>query len=369
MARGVLAASHLARERCDTGRTEWSIVVTGQAGHGAIVVGVDGSTSARQALNWAVAEAVVAHQPLHIVHSFTGPLMDYPFVSSSSEPPDGGFEAAAERLLADARKRATSAGSGIVKVTSELVRGAPSSALLARAHDAELLVVGGRGPDGFAGFAERSLGGALAAHASCPLVVVPSTAGCDLRPAGGRIVAGVDRSHLPTEAIRFAFESAARRQAALTAVWVWPSPMWGYPRLVTGIDSVEAVERHHLLRSLEAERRRFPQVRFEVKLVRHHHHVGKALVEESEGAELLVLGRGRGGLAELLPGSVTHVVLEHAKCPVAVVGQQPATGGAKPATPPQGHLPRGSRNNRQEADGPSRSRQAPALGHRSPPSP
>ena len=122
--------------------------MTGQAGHGAIVVGVDGSTSARQALNWAVAEAVVAHQPLHIVHSFTGPLMDYPFVSSSSEPPDGGFEAAAERLLADARKRATSAGSGIVKVTSELVRGAPSSALLARAHDAELLVVGGRGPDG-----------------------------------------------------------------------------------------------------------------------------------------------------------------------------------------------------------------------------
>jgi nucleotide-binding universal stress UspA family protein len=296
--------------------------------------------------------------------------MDYPFVSSSSEPPDGGFEAAAERLLADARKRATSAGSGFVKVTSELVRGAPSSALLARAHDAELLVVGGRGPDGFAGFAERSLGGALAAHASCPLVVVPSTAGCDLRPAVGRIVAGVDRSHPPTEAIRFAFESAARRQAALTAVWVWPSPMWGYPRLVTGIDSVEAVERHHLLRSLEAERRRFPQVRFEVKLVRHHHHVGKALVEESEGAELLVLGRGRGGLAELLPGSVTHVVLEHAKCPVAVVGQQPATGGAKPAIPPQGHLPRGSRNIRHsDADGPPRSRQAPALGHRSPPSP
>jgi hypothetical protein len=49
-----------------------------------------------------------------------------------------------------------------------------------------------------------------------------------------------------------------------------------------------------------------------------------------------VLGRGRGGLAELLGGSVTHVVLEHAKCPVAVVGQQPATGGAKPATPPAG---------------------------------
>jgi nucleotide-binding universal stress UspA family protein len=370
LARGVLAAQHLVRERCDTGRTEWSIVMTGQAGNGAIVVGVDGSTSARQALNWAVSEAVATHRPLHIVHCFTGPLMKYPLVTLSSEPPDGGFEAAAQRLLADARKRATSAGPGIVKVTSELVLGAPASALLAQAQDAELLVVGGRGPDGFAGLPERSVGGALAAHASCPLVVVPSTSDCDLRPAAGRIVAGVDRSHLPTEAIRFAFETAARRQAALTTVWVWPSPMWGYPRLVTGIDSVETVERHHLLRSLEAEHRRFPQVQFEVKLVRHHHHVGKALIEESEGAGLLVLGRGRGGLSELLRGSVTHLVLEHAKCPVAVLGRQPATGGGKPAIPPQCHLPRGSRKRRHsDTGGPPRSRQAPAIGHRSPPSP
>jgi len=342
--------------------------MTGQDGQAAIVVGVDGSTSARDALDWAVAEARAMHRPLHIVHCFTGPLMEYPLVTSVSEPPDDGFQAAAERLLADALKRATSAGPG-VRVTSELVLGAPASALLGQAHDAELLVVGG-GPNGVAGFPGMSVGVDLAAHAACPLVVVPSRSDADLRPAAGRIVVGVDLAHLPTAAIRFAFETAARRQVGLTAVWVWPSPMWGYPRLVTGVDRVEAVERDHLRRSLEAESHRFPQVEFEVKLIRHHHHVGRALIEESAGAELLVLGRGRGGLAELLLGSVTHSALEHAKCPIAVVRRRSATGGGEPAIPRQGHRPRRSQaRGHSEVAGPPRSREAPPIGHRTPPPP
>jgi nucleotide-binding universal stress UspA family protein len=307
--------------------------MTDQGGQAAIVVGVDGSASARQALDWAVSEAMARHRPLHIVHCFTGPLMGYPLVTSGSHPPDGGFRAAAERLLADALHRATSAGPG-VKVTSELVLGAPASALLDHAHDAELLVVG-RGPDTFADFPGMSVGVTLAAHAPCPLVVVHSTSGDDLRAAARRIVVGVDPSHLPTEAIRFAFETAARRQVGLTAVWVWPSPVWGYPRLVTGVDGVEAVERHHLLRSLEAERHQFPQVEVEVKLVRHHHHVGRALIEESAGAELLVLGHDRGGLVELLLGSVTDSALEHAQCPVAVVRRHTPRVVGNPRSPTQ----------------------------------
>ena len=338
--------------------------MTDPAGRAAIVVGVDGSTSARHALDWAVSEAIAMHRPLHIVHCFTGPLMEYPLVTSHNEPRDGGFQAAAERLLADARQHATSTAPG-VKVTSELVLGAPASALLGQAHDAELLVVGGGRPDGFAGLPERSVGGALAAHASCPLVVVPSTSSDDLRPAARRVVVGVDRSDLPTEAIRFAFETAARRQVGLTAVWVWPSPVWGYPRLVTGVDGVEAVERHHLLRSLEAERHRFPEVEFEVKLVRHHHHVGRALIEESADAELLVLGHGRSGLAERLLGSVTHSVLKHAACAVAVVRRRTGTSGDSPALHRQDHLRHGSRTRRHSvSEDPLRSRQAPPIGHR-----
>jgi nucleotide-binding universal stress UspA family protein len=49
-------------------------------------------------------------------------------------------------------------------------------------------------------------------------------------------------------------------------------------------------------------------------------HPGKALLEESRDADLLVVGsRGHGGFSELMLGSVSHSVVLHAVCPVVVV--------------------------------------------------
>jgi nucleotide-binding universal stress UspA family protein len=313
--------------------TEWSIGMTDKRPF-PIVIGVDGSIPARRALNWAVSEAIARRRPLHIVHCLTGPLMRYPFVSSGTEPPDGGFEGAAERVLTDALKRVESAAPGI-SATTELVLEAPASALLRQAHDAELLVVGSGGSRSHAGFPTESVGLAVAAQAPCPVVVVHPNTGGDLKPLAGRIVVGVSRLHPSAPAIRFAFESAARREVGLTAVWVWPPPVWGYPRLVTGVDIVEAVERKHLVESFEYERNQFPEVEFEVKLVRHHHHAGRALILESEDADLLVVGGGRGGLAGMLGGSVTRSVVEHGKCPVAVVGREATANRGTPPVPSQ----------------------------------
>jgi nucleotide-binding universal stress UspA family protein len=165
----------------------------------------------RRALDWAVSDAIAMQRPLHIVHCFIGPMMRYPLASSGLRTPDGGFQMAAERVLADALKRATSAAPSI-KVATELVLEAPASALLRQAHEAELLVVGRSGSGSVAGLPWKSVGLAVAAHAPCPLVAVHSFPGDDPPPTAGRIVLGVDRWHLSTAAIRFAFQNAARRK-------------------------------------------------------------------------------------------------------------------------------------------------------------
>lgn len=284
-----------------------------------IVVGVDGSPSAQDALDWAAAEASTRDRPLRIVHGFIWPLMHVAVGPSPIGPDDGGFRAQAERLLADAVARAMAAAPGI-KVTSELEVGAGPAALLRQARDAELLVVGSRGMGGFLGLLVGSTGVAVAAHAPCPVVVVhPRPDDHQPTPAPGRVVVGADGSELSAAAIEFAFQAAAHRRVVLTALRAWTPPLSVSPSLEVPFDRIEAAEHHTLLETLESARRTFPSVEVETRLVRDD-HPGRALIEASVGADLVVVGsRGRGGFTGLLLGSVSQSVLEHAQCPVAVV--------------------------------------------------
>lgn len=277
----------------------------------AIVVGVDGSPHGQEALDWAAAEAAAMQRSLHIVHGFIWPLIGgVPLGPSPVGPPDGGLQVEAERVLVDADTRARERAPEI-KVTTELVIGSAEQALLGQTHDAELVVVGNRGMGGFTGLLVGSVGVALAAHAPCPVIVVHPRA--DDRPRAQRVVVGIDGSDLSSSAVDFAFKAAARRGVGLTALHAWSPSTSIYPEEV-----VEQEERHRMLKALETHRGLFPEIDLEVKLV--DDHAGRAMVEESGDADLVVVGsRGRGGFQGLLLGSVSQVVLQHAACPVAVV--------------------------------------------------
>lgn len=282
-----------------------------------IVVGVDGSPEAQDALKWAANEASSMHRPLCIVHGFIWPLMGVALGPPAGGPSEAGFQAEAERVLADAEQHARSTAPHI-EVTSQLVTGAPTQVLLDQARDAELVVLGHRGLGGFVGLLVGSVGVEVAAHAPCPVVIVQPRGADSPRPLTGRVVVGVDGSDLSTVAISFAFQAAMRRGAGVTAVHAWDAPGSVDPSLTTAVDKIEEVERRLLVESLQAERQRYPDVDVQSKLV--NAHPGHALVAESAEAELVVVGsRGRGGFKGMLLGSVSQAVVQHADCPVAVV--------------------------------------------------
>jgi nucleotide-binding universal stress UspA family protein len=143
------------------------------------------------------------------------------------------------------------------------------------------------------------------------------------------IVVGVDHSEGAKEALRFAFEEARLRQTTLCAVHVWQFGYIGASGIegsVPVLGGEQSEHRRAAEAALEAASREAIPDAGEVK-VKSRILEGAAaavLVEESRGAELLVVGsRGRGGFAQLLLGSVSQQCAQHAECPVVIVRSTP----------------------------------------------
>ena len=134
-----------------------------------------------------------------------------------------------------------------------------------------------------------------------------------------RIVVGVDGSEGSKHALRW-----AARQAEFTGRHAGGRHRLGVPGVLRlGADH----SRRHRLRTVRpacagpaldevfgADR----PARLETRVVARHPAL--ALVEASEGADLLVVGsRGYGGFADALLGSVSTYCIHHAHCPVTVI--------------------------------------------------
>lgn len=279
-----------------------------------VLVGTDGSRSALEAVETAALEAARRGTRLVVAHAFLWPLFRVDLEPSVYGPTESGLRRQAQIVLDTAVARAQAVAPG-TEVSGELITGEPLVVLATRSRGAELVVVGSRGTGGFSGLVLGSVAVHLAAHASCPVLVVRGRDEPD-----GPVLLAVDGSPDSDAAVDFAFAEARTRGAALVAVHAW-TPRSGPGDLTFAFHDAEKVreEAEHVLDGALARAAvRHPGIGAEPRLLRGKPR--EVLLEESAGAQLLVMGaRGRGGFAGLLLGSVSQALLHHAHCPVAVV--------------------------------------------------
>jgi nucleotide-binding universal stress UspA family protein len=224
------------------------------------------------------------------------------------------FQPAYERALAAAARHVEERMPGCRR-TSYIRHGVPAEELVRASASADLLVIGSNKTGLLAGAVYGTLPLRLAAHAHCPVVVVPAT----WQPRIGPVVVGYDDS-AGTEALDWAADEAVRLGRGLRIVHSWSIPM------TVAVD-LGATVPHEALRATHAEalataaqRVRDARPGLDVVEILDMGPAAAALVDASGQAELLVVGtHGRGSVGSLILGSVSHDVLLNLPCPVAVI--------------------------------------------------
>jgi nucleotide-binding universal stress UspA family protein len=253
-----------------------------------VVAGVDGSGSALAAVVWAAHACTRYRVPLRLVHAYSLPTRGYPEIVSSARELRSAMYDQGRLWLSDAVAAARDVSSSL-EVEYDLRMEHPVSTLLAESARARQVVLGSRGLGGFTGALVGSTAVGLAAHASCPVVVVRGSG------ASGPVIVGVDQSTSSDAALGFGFEEAAARGVGLVAAHAGSAA----PDLGEWVD-------------------KYPDVT--VTRVVEDEHPAALLLRLGTEAQLAVVGcRGRGGFAGLLLGSTSQALVHHSPCPVAIV--------------------------------------------------
>ncbi|MFE0514344.1 universal stress protein [Streptomyces sp. NPDC058964] len=285
-----------------------------------LVVGVDGSDSSLQAVDWAVDEAARHGLPLRLVHASLWERYEGAVPSSGTERPSE--RVMAENIVASAAERAARRQPD-VKVTTEVIPEEPAETLLHEGNSAFALVTGSRGRGELQGLLLGSVGLAVAARSHRPVVVVRGDI-AGVAGSHGRILLGVGDTATGGEAVRFAFREAEVRGSVLDAVRAWRCPAHEtaeHPGLADDAGRRHEERASDLLdTALREASGDHPGVR--LRSVSVEGPARRILVQRSAAADLVVVGaHRREGHFGLQLGRVGHTLLHHAYCPVAIVPQ------------------------------------------------
>ncbi|MEG3616128.1 universal stress protein [Isoptericola haloaureus] len=282
-----------------------------------IVVGVNGSVEADEALDWAVAEARTAGLPLVVVmvaHERDDDALGEVLATRRAE---------AEEIVGRARER----HGGDLDAEITVVHGPAPEGLMAAADDADMLVLGRRQRNRLGRRLLGSVSTSVVEHARIPVTVVRrpedgDQSGPEQPSDETRVVAGVDTSGHSVAALRHAGAVAARRDAVLEPVFAWqittlaPLPgSWGWAPPIDDYENFARERLEDVIRSVELP---LPPDRIRPRVV--HGQAAKVLIEASAGADRIVVGtRGLGGFDRLVLGSTARQVLDYSSSPVTVL--------------------------------------------------
>jgi nucleotide-binding universal stress UspA family protein len=285
----------------------------------AIVVGVDGSDTAKDAARWAAGLAARLGTSLHIVHAM-------PSIGHNLTDTVGAIRMAImsyQRDWADIIVRAaTDAARELhpnLVVTTESTTTPADEALIDLARSARMIVIGNSDVTTAGALLLGSATFAVATHAPCPVV---AWRGRHTSPTSQPIVVGTDGTDSSTAALESAFEIADRLDAKLAVVRslsVSGPVARVLSQLLIDWDAVEVAEWTHLTEIVDQCNKRYPRVSASCFIEPLKPSVALLNRVDADGAQLVVVGsRGRNALTSAVLGSTAVNLLHHATVPVMI---------------------------------------------------
>ena len=260
--------------------------------------------------------------PLKVVHVAYPAIGGFSGWGMSHAPLPDNFsefqEQQARTVIDDALTIAKAAidGTDHLQIGSDVLWSTVVPTLVDLTKEAQMIVVGCRGEGALARVLLGSVSTALVHHAHCPVAVihadVPRPAGFDHAP----VLVGIDGSPASESATAIAFDEASWRGVNLVALHAWSDADWPeFP--VMEASAIKATAEEVLAQRLAGWQERYPDVT--VRRVVAFDHPARHLLEQSESAQLVVLGsHGRGGFAGMLLGSVSSAIVHAVRVPVIV---------------------------------------------------
>jgi len=279
---------------------------------GRVLVATSGSAAGESAITFAARTAASRGLSLELVHVVTPTVSVGPY----GVTPDVVARQAGREVLARGERLARRTAPHVDLVTSLLIGSRPD-AVVEKAYDADLIVVGAPAHDLMGRLWSGSTVTGVAARASCPVAIVPPTD--QEGPTSHQILVGLKSTRNAGRLLAAGFALASQTDSELRIVHAWqmmspydnavaerlPTPEWV-------VDEGRAIE--GMLIDL---RLAYPTVPVRVDLV--HGQPGHTLVEASRDTDLLVISRpAHGGFVHHL-GATARAVIREAHCPVMVV--------------------------------------------------